>query len=471
MPRWCWGSRSRSAAPPRIDRLRAHEVRFLVQRAVAPAPARHRDAPCRAASNAVTSSHTSFESIVPPGRRWPTPRARISASTRDGPDHNKRQRRAPAQVLHRAPLLLGVAAQVRQRRVRAQEPVRTHHAVLGAGVALHGRLERHVAVLAGLRRFGTVHRAGAVAGHGADVPGVVVVLAAQPALARGDVGAEADLVAGGAEQRLRHQRRPQPRAVRAFRGRDGAQVGLVAAVALAIDVGDRMADQAGDAGLRGARAALDRAIHRAGRDQERLVAVAAEARRDRALLLAERVGGDAVVGVVERREAVRGRRPLRGDVAVAADAVAAADGRARVESLARRPRRRPRRCSGLPRCPARRRRRGRAARSGAGARATAPSRARSAATPATTIAALTPQTQRASRPRGGHGAALRRCGGLPGIPSSGTGERTSVLSTIFPRGAVASPFAAVGWARCPGLPGGPPHWSYAGFLQATGLFQ
>ena len=142
-------------------------------------------------------------------------------------------------------------------------------------------------------------------------------------------------MAGGAELRLRHQRRPQPRAVRALRGRHRAQVGLVAAVAFAIDVRDRMADQAGDAGLRRARAAIDRRpIHRARRDQERLVAVAAEARRDGALLVAERVGGDAVVGVVERREAVRGRRPLRGDVAVAADAVAGADGRARVEPVA-----------------------------------------------------------------------------------------------------------------------------------------
>src|SRR6188472_2533880 len=97
-----------------------------------------------------------------------------------------------------------------------------------------------------------------------------------------------------------------------------------------------MADQARDAGLRGARAALDvRLVHRAGRDQKRFVAVAAEARRRRALLLAERIGGDAIVRVVERREPVRGRLPLRRDVAVAADAVAAADGRAGVEAIAR----------------------------------------------------------------------------------------------------------------------------------------
>src|SRR6185295_12346711 len=155
------------------------------------------------------------------------------------------------------------------------------------------------------------------------------------ALARRDLGAEADLVAGGAEQRLRHQRRPQPRSVRALRGGHGTQVRLVAAVTLAIDVRDRMADKTCDARLRRARAAVDgRAIHRAGRDEEGLVAIAAEARRDGALLLAELVGGDAIVRVVERREPVRRRCPLRGDVFVAADAVAAADRRARVETLA-----------------------------------------------------------------------------------------------------------------------------------------
>ena len=53
----------------------------------------------------------------------------------------------------------------------------------------------------------------------------------------------------------------------------------------------------------------------------------------------------------------------------------------------------------------------------------------------------------------------RRGGALPAMPSSGTGERTSVLSTIFPRGAVASPLAAVGAAPPNGLPGGPPQLS------------
>ena len=83
------------------------------------------------------------------------------------------------------------------------------------------------------------------------------------------------------------------------------------------------------------------------------------------------------------------------------------------------------------------------------------------ATPAATIAALTPQTQRASRAAAaaGHGAGLRRCGGLPAMPSSGTGERTSVFSTTFPRGAVASPLAAVGVGRASGLPGAPPQVS------------
>ena len=109
------------------------------------------------------------------------PHQRVDARG-SGPE--QRQRRAPAQVLERAPFLLRVAAQVGQGGVRAQEPVRAHHPVLGARVALHGGLERHVAVLAKLRRLGPVHGAGAVARHGADVPGVVVVLAAQPALAR-----------------------------------------------------------------------------------------------------------------------------------------------------------------------------------------------------------------------------------------------------------------------------------------------
>ena len=144
------------------------------------------------------------------------------------------------------------------------------------------------------------------------------------------------------------------------------------------------------------------------------MAVAAEARRDRALLLAERVGGDAVVGVVERREAVRGRRPLRGDVLVAADAVAAADGRARVEPLARdlggdlvvaRPLLDAQRDADVAvvRLEA-----GQGRGDGADPRAMS-------ATPATTIATLTPQIQRASRLRAVMArpsvavAACRRC--------------------------------------------------------------
>ena len=39
------------------------------------------------------------------------------------------------------------------------------------------------------------------------------------------------------------------------------------------------------------------------------------------------------------------------------------------------------------------------------------------------------------------------------MPSSGTGERTSAVSTTFPRGAVASPFAAVGVGRPCGIAG------------------
>ena len=38
-------------------------------------------------------------------------------------------------------------------------------------------------------------------------------------------------------------------------------------------------------------------------------------------------------------------------------------------------------------------------------------------------------------------------------------DLTTALSTIFPRGAVASPFAAVGGAAPNGLPGGPPQLS------------
>ena len=45
------------------------------------------------------------------------------------------------------------------------------------------------------------------------------------------------------------------------------------------------------------------------------------------------------------------------------------------------------------------------------------------------------------------------------MPSSGTGERTSAVSTTFPRGAVASPLAAVGVGFAFGLPGAPPHAS------------
>ncbi len=44
----------------------------------------------------------------------------------------------------------------------------------------------------------------------------------------------------------------------------------------------------------------------------------------------------------------------------------------------------------------------------------------------------------------GHGAGLLRVGGgVPAMPSSGTGERTSLRSATLPRGAVARPFAGV----------------------------
>ena len=453
-----------------VDGLHAHQVRLGIERAVAPAPARHAEHLAARVVRRHLQPH--LVRIHRAAREAVTDTARAHQrvdARRARPD--QRQRRAPAQVVQRALQLVGVAAQVGQGGVRAQEAVRAHHAVLRAGVALHGGLERHVAVLALLRGLGSIHRARAVAGHRADVPRVVVVLAAQPAVAGGDVGAQSHLVAGGAEQRLGHQRRPQPRAVRALRRRHRPQIGLVAPVADLVDVCDRMADQARDAGLRGARAALDlRLVHRAGRDQERFVAVAAEARRDRALLLAERIGGDAVVRVVERREPVRGRRPLRRDVAVAADAVAAADGRARVKAIAR----------DLH---------GDLFVAGAFFDTQRDADVASVRLEAGKFDSVAGRAARddgdaGSEHRGGdapdpawagvrvalaHGVVvLRRWGGLPGIPSDGTGERTSSLSATLPRGAVASPLAAVGVGRASRLPGGPPQMSNCGCLQATG---
>ena len=166
------------------------------------------------------------------------------------------------------------------------------------------------------------------------------------------------------------------------------------------------------------------------------------------LLFAELIGRDPVIRIVERRESVRRRRPLLGDVGVAAGAIPDADGRAGIEAA--------------PRDLARDRRVFRTVAAGdEGQRCVAAAleaRQRSIGKRGRR------RRQCADRRRDGsrgpfHGLRSRRGGRWPGSPSNGTGERTSLFNDTAPRGAVASPFAAVGGALPSGLPGGPPQRS------------
>src|SRR5262249_53334093 len=105
-------------------------------------------------------------------------------------------------------------AQKGQGAVRGQKAMRSHGAVPGRrAVRQHRRLAWHVAVLATHHLAGSPWRSHAIARGRALLPGVELVLAAEPVLA-GDCLDQAHLVAGAAEVSAGEDRRAQPRTMR-----------------------------------------------------------------------------------------------------------------------------------------------------------------------------------------------------------------------------------------------------------------
>ena len=194
---------------------------------------------------------------------------------------------------------IAVAAQEGQGRVHRQEAVGTHVPVLGRHVPLDGLLQGHVAVLAEPPVPRQVEGARGVEGDAAVVPVVVLVLAAQPAVAV-EAGVEAHLVAGGAElggleEGLEHlglvHRGPRLQGRVVEQPQDpvlgvGEQVGVLLVVGDVVvgvardpvDVVDGVAGEAGEPRLRLGRSAVDLVGHLAGQHQRRVVAPGAPLR-------------------------------------------------------------------------------------------------------------------------------------------------------------------------------------------------
>ena len=267
---------------------------------------------------------------------------------------------------------IAVAAQEGQGRVHRQEAVGTHVPVLGGHVPLDGLLQGHVAVLAEPPVPRQVEGARGVEGDAAVVPVVVLVLAAQPAVAV-EAGVEADFVAGGAElggleEGLEHlglvHRGPRLQGRVVEQPQDpvlgvGEQVGVLLVVGDVVvgvarhpvDVVDGVAGEAGEPRLRLGRSAVDLIRHLAGQHQGRVVAAGAPLRLHQGLAslqvlspplrvqprevvdvglhlgiegggtLPHVVDGRLVEGVVEGGEAVGRGRPLGDHRGVAALAV------------------------------------------------------------------------------------------------------------------------------------------------------
>ena len=241
----------------------------------------------------------------------------------------------------------------RQKAVRLNVPIPRRH------VARNRFLQRHVAVLANPFDIRQIEGPSGVERHAAVVPIVVLVLAAQPAVAI-DARVETDLVAGsaklrGAEEGLEHlllvydgprlQRRVVYEAAHAFFG-IGEQIGIlllvgdvvVAVASLVVNFVDGVTAQAGQAGLGLRRGAVDLFGHFARQHQRRIVAARTPLGLDFGLLARQvlvisdvrvnlyialgRVAAHVidrrlVEGVVERSKAVRRRRPLFDDCRVA----------------------------------------------------------------------------------------------------------------------------------------------------------
>src|SRR5688572_2793800 len=306
---------------------------------------------------------------------------------------------------------------------------------IGAGlrrrVAERRRLGRHVTVLAALRRRRAVDRARALPADRAREPRVEVVLPAEPATV-GHLLGETDAMAAAAEVRRRQDRRSQARGVRgAALGGPRVEPRREATVAAARRVvGDRVAGQADDAGLRLARALIDLGVDAARRDERGIVAAGAEAAGWKAAHLAELLDRARVVRVVERGEAMGRARPLRRRVGVTRGALRDADRVARPEPLPL-----------------------------DGARDLGAIDVVEGVGPEQADDRFLALWDKVSCGRGrdlrgqrdtcderAHGYGVegaRRGGGCPAMPSVGTGDRTTFFSCTRPRGASAMPLAAI----------------------------
>ena len=240
--------------------------------------------------------------------------------------------------------LLLVAVDEGERGVGPREAVRVDLAVPGGGV-LRGD-ERHVAVGAALGLRRVVEGAGSLPGDAGGLPVVVLVEAADPA-----VGVhrhvEVDLVARGAELRglVRVEALQERARVGAgvelqqvvvarlqegvLRGREVVQRRVldreITLSHRALDVDDRVAGQAAEAGLGLGSVDLlaDRGVELPGEEHGVVVAAGAPLRRLRPHHVLHVLDGLAVPLVVERREVVGRCVPLVVDVLVAAGAVGA----------------------------------------------------------------------------------------------------------------------------------------------------
>ncbi|MFO0982079.1 MAG: hypothetical protein U1E76_10120 [Planctomycetota bacterium] len=247
-----------------------------------------------------------------------------------------------------APQLVLIAADVGQRRVDRKESVRADLAVLRRHVAERRVLGRHVAVLAHLLDRRQIERACGVLRDSRVVPGIVLVLAAHPAVAV-DRHVQADLVAGGAElgaaeERFQHARlvhrwlRLGDHVVQHQAGavlllaedvRLGLVVGdvVVAVAGVVRDAVDRVAGEAGEAGLRLGRPGIHILHDAAGEHQRRVVASRTPLRRPLAHVgaLAHLLERRRIERVVERREAMRRGGPLGHGIGMAPHACGRAD--------------------------------------------------------------------------------------------------------------------------------------------------
>ena len=267
-----------------------------------------------------------------PDRRARRPRTRPKTSTVD---------LTVAQELLHCLELRRIAVDERHRRVRRRKAMRPHHPVLRRRI-VRGH-ERHVAVGALLRLRRVVERSRALARDAGGLPVVVVVEAAEPAIGV-DRHVEVHLVARRAElRRLLAMERLEERLavrlridveqliVRELQQRVLARRQVVQRrilddeVALshrALDVRDRVARRAGEAGLRFRRVdlLLDRPIEPSVEEHRVIVTAGAPLRRLRADDVLHVLDRFAVPLVVERREVVHRRVPLIVDVLVAAAA-------------------------------------------------------------------------------------------------------------------------------------------------------